>query len=188
MWPKTRPAPLRPLPISAICGGSCADPALERAGEGALLGKAGQKRDLGQRQGVIAQKAFGKIAAGVFGEGLKTHPVLGQTAMEGPRAVAKAAGNVGHLRCAFAQRLCDGVLGLDQKRGFGGDLGQFTVKMRHQIARDAFIPEDVRLRQGLGRDQQRIEIRLKSDRAAEIAEGANLAPNSLPCQRQPLRD
>lgn len=81
----------------------------------------------------IPQKPFGKIAARLFGEALKIHPMLGQAPMKGPRTQPKAARDLGHLRRAFAQGLRDGRLGLRHDFRFAGDLRKLRVEMRGEI-------------------------------------------------------
>ena len=53
-------------------GRASADPALERAIEGALLGETGQERDFRKRIPLVAQQTFGQFLAGRLRQSAET--------------------------------------------------------------------------------------------------------------------
>src|SRR6056297_1004625 len=136
----------------SVARGGRAHPALERPGEGALLGEPRQERDLGKRMALVAQEPLGQIAAGVFGQGLEAHAVVGKTPVKRARAQAQAARDVRHPGRALAERLRDGVLGAGDQPGLPGDLRQLGIEMRDQVTRNPLVSEDVRLLQRLPRE------------------------------------
>src|SRR6056297_1696500 len=137
-----------------------AQPTLEGPGEGALLGKPCQEGNLGKRMALVAQEAFGQVTAGVFGQGLEADPMLGQPTVERSCAEPEVARDVGHLRCALAERLRDRILCLT-------DESHLCIEVRGEIAGKSLVTENVRLRQRLRRKQDRVQTRTEPDGTSE---------------------